>query len=169
MSMLGHKLVSHSHSHAITPMMKLRRRQQPRETTRYPRNVLLAVQLEHLDWHLVTVIVLVVIDVAGAGQTLVIVPLYEPLVNAVGQNFTGIYQLQLSTWLLKPNLPQCYVCVSIERINVIVVQLQLVSHADQNRFIHFHTYIQWIRKQLRTLHSKYFKFYFLHLCDVKKK
>lgn len=116
MSTLNHSLASYSHSHAIAPVTKLRCRQQPREITGYPRNVL-TVQLDHLDRHLVTVI-MIAIDTARAGQTLAVVPPRELLVNAVGQCFTGVYQLQLSVGLTKPNLSQCHVCVSVEKTNI---------------------------------------------------
>lgn len=113
MSTLGHSSASHSHPHAIALVTKLRCRQQPREVTGYPRNVLI-VQLEHLDRHLV-IVIMIAIDTAGAGQTLAVVPPPELLVNTVSQYFTGVYQLQFSVRLTKPDLSQCYVRVSIEK------------------------------------------------------
>lgn len=131
MSMLGHSLASYmlgSHPHAIALMTKLRCRQQPRELAGYPRNVL-TVQLEHLDRHLV---ILIVIAIDTAGQTLAVVPPPKLLVNTVSQYFTGVYQLQFSIRLTKPDLSQGYIRISIEKNKrIIIIQSSVKSYVSK--------------------------------------
>jgi len=96
-STLARDSLLRSRSRAIALMTRLRCRQYPGELTGHrPRSVLTAVQSEHLDRHLVTVIAPMVMDAARARRTLAVVPSRDLLVDAVSQSFAGVYQLQLS-------------------------------------------------------------------------
>lgn len=109
-SMLRDELISRPVPQVGASVTEVERGREPGEVLRDSQRVLLIVHVEQFDGRFVIVVIVQVR--ARRARSLVID--VEFLVHAVGQRATLVYQLQLSTRFLQPDLLQRHICVSVE-------------------------------------------------------